>query len=99
MRLDLADLFSLQQGQPRHPVRFAAPEELLQFGQLGLLGRDDQFADTPVGDAPLIAIGCEQRRPLNTQPGLQRAGRVIDAWMDDPAVVTALVTGYRSLLF
>ena len=60
--------------------------DLLDAGDFGLLGRDDQLAEPRVRHAALGAIGVEALAPGDAGHGLEAAGRVVEAAMDDLAV-------------
>ena len=93
VRFDLAQLIGADPAQPRHAVGDAAALQLIEPRQLALLGRDDHLARPLSRDPSLVAIGVEPPRALNREPRLQRARRVIDAGVDHPAGVAALVGG------
>ncbi len=57
------------------------------------LGGDDDFAANTMGNTVLAAELHHGRSSGNAQPGLHRAGLVVHAGVNYPAVVTALVTG------
>ena len=59
------------------------------------LRRDDHLAVPPSLDPALVAVVVQRRRALDAEPRLQRAGRVVDAGVDDAARVAALVGGGR----
>ena len=82
--------------EPLQISHCVGPRPLLngfKAGELGRRGRDQQLAAATVGHTPLRAIGVKQRFTLHTQPGLQRASRVINARMDHLAVAR---TGARA---
>ncbi len=60
--------------------------DLLDAGDFGLLGRDDQLAEPRVRDAALGAIGVEALAAGDAGRGLEAAFRVIEPAVDDLAV-------------
>ena len=84
--LERTGLFAADQAQVVHPVDQALGHDPVQIGHLGLARRHDQLAAALVADAALGAVGIELVAPLNAQPRLQRALRVIQAGMDHFAV-------------
>src|SRR5205814_186838 len=73
--------------------------EALQAWQLLLFDGHDQLAALLVGNALLFAVRIRLQAALGTQPRLERAGRVVDASVDHPRVVTGLVLTGGRLLF
>jgi hypothetical protein len=65
--------------------------ELLQARELDVVGRDDQLSATLARDLALLAIRIQLARAFDTQTGLQRAGLVVDAGVNNPRVVARLV--------
>src|SRR5438105_4227499 len=65
----------------------------IQSRQLLLGGGDDDLAAAVGGDAALGAEGVDLAVALHAQARLERAGRVVDARVDHPAVMAALVLG------
>ena len=51
------------------------------------IGRDDELAAAVVRNVILFAECVEAIRPFDAQLGLHRAGRIVDACMDDAAIV------------
>jgi hypothetical protein len=93
VRLDLPDLFTAEAPQPVQPVGEATALELIEPRQLLLLGGHDQLAAALVGDALLVAEPVDLAGALHAEARLERAGLVVEAGVDDPAVVPALVSG------
>src|SRR3954471_24642928 len=93
MRLDLAESLRPDPLKAGDAVRLSAPLEFVEPTQLRLPGRDD---DLPVSlriDSVGGAVVVEPRGPLDAEPRLQRPGGVVDAGVDHPAGVAALVGG------
>jgi hypothetical protein len=91
VRLDLRDLAGGNPPQALHPVGGAAALELVELRPLGLRHRDDQLAVAAGGQAARLAVVVELARALGAQAGLERAGRVIDAGVQDAGVVPGLM--------
>src|SRR2546425_4897640 len=72
--------------------------ERLQAWQLVLAGGDDALAAAVDADAVGSAELHHQPRALDAEPRLGGAGLVVDAGVDDAAVVAGLVRGQRRLL-
>src|SRR5207245_4060762 len=90
VRLDLAELVRVQPAQARYAVGGSPALELLQPQKLAGVGGDDQLAATLGRDAALVAVVVQLPGALHAQPRLQRAGRVVDALVDDAGVVPGL---------
>ena len=91
VRLDLAEALRADQFQTRHAVRDAALVEILEARQFVLLGRDDHLADHVVGDAVLLAEVDQLLLAGHAEARFQRAGRVVDAGVQDAAVMAGLM--------
>ena len=73
--------------------------ELFEPAKLGLVAGDDHLAAPLVRDAPFVAVARQRRAAGYAGFRLERAGRVVDAGVDDPAIVAGLVpTELRLLL-
>ena len=99
VRLDLADLLWSDPFHAFDAVGDAGVVDLLQARQFVLVGGHDEFAAYIVLNAMLLGEGDEFAASGNTILGLEAAGLVVDAAVDDPAVVAGLVIGERFLLF
>ena len=95
--LDLADLGRPDAAQPRHAVLGRAPLELVEARQVGVAHRHDELPARlrldPIRGAVLV-------QPVGARPAqlrLQRARLVVDALVDDAAVVRGLVRAQRRL--
>ena len=88
-RLPPADETAVHDVQITGAVGSAAPRERLEIGNLRGSAAGDQL---PAARVPHVVPGAEPEQlvaPLHAQPGLERAGRVVDAGVDYPAVVGA----------
>ena len=83
---------------PATPLARAAALELVEAGQLGLVERDDQLAAALGGDRVALAERVQLARAADAQLRLQRAGRVVDAGVDDAGVAAGLVAADLVLL-
>ncbi len=79
--------------QPRDVVRAGAALELVQPRELGVVDGHDELAAALVAHAVLVAELVQLAGAGDAQLGLQRAGRVVDAGVDDAGVVAGLVGG------
>lgn len=79
-------------------VLSAALDEGVQPGQLRALGGDDQLAGDVVRNAVLRTELDHFGRPLEREPRLEGAGRVVDPAVDHTAVAPRLVAGGAGLL-
>ena len=82
----------------RHPVGPGPLGQRGQGDQLAGVGGHDQLPATVVGHPVLGAEGQHGLGAPDRQFGLGRAGPVVDARVDDAAVVARLVGGHRRLL-
>src|SRR5207302_5118164 len=91
--LELPQLLPPELPDAREPIRSAAPLQLRQRRELCWTCGDDELAIAPVRDA-FVGAEPEQRVPsLTAHPRLEAVGRVIQAGMNDAAVMAALVAG------
>ena len=91
VRLDLGDLLGPDAAQPGDAVGRAAALELFEGAQFRVVRGDDQLAGAPRLDAPLGAVAVEQLGAFHAELRLQRARRVVDARVDDPARAPGLL--------
>jgi hypothetical protein len=91
VRLDLAHAAGVDQAEPRHAVGRAPLVEGVQPRHLLLRGGDDDLAAAVVLDRVRLAEVHHQAHALHAQAGLEGAGLVVDAGVDDAAVVAGLV--------
>ncbi len=80
------------------PFCDSALVQVLEQWELAFLGRDDQLADVAILDALAVAVLPQRAPAFDAELGLERAGLVVDARMDDAAVVAGLMRG-KQLLF
>ena len=80
-------------------VGMAAALQLLQAGKFALMGGDNHLAADLMRNAVLAAEGDHGGGAGDAQLRLQRAGAVIEAGVDNAAVVAALVGGEAGFLF
>jgi hypothetical protein len=88
-RLERADLCAAEPEEVVDAVRLRLCLERRKLGDLALVGGDDQLAAAPVLHAVLAAEAVKHHLALDAEPGLGKAGRVIDASVDDFAVARA----------
>ena len=88
-RLELARFGAAQPAQAFDAVAERAPLDRAQRLDLRRRRRDDELAAAPMADAARLAIGIEQAPAGDAEPRLQRAGRVVEAGVDDLAVARA----------
>src|SRR5207237_10366911 len=98
VRFMLADALGAEHLEVRDAICAAAAKEFCETGQFGRLGGDDELARPTVRDPVLVTERRQPPRALDAQTRLERAWRVIDARMDDAAVVTSLMGGNNALL-
>src|SRR4051812_7194672 len=91
MWLDARELLGAQALQPRHSVRSPSTFKVIEPGQLGRGGGDDDLAATLVRDPTLLAELVQLARAINTQLRLERARCIVDAGVHHAGVVPRLV--------
>ena len=91
VRLDLAQLVALDPTQARHAVRRRPPLELAQAVELRRVERDDELPALAQRQPTLGAVGAQELAAAPAETRLERSRRVVDACVDDAAVVTGLV--------
>ena len=89
VRLARADRGGVQQHQSLDAVGDAARAERLERGDLPTVVRHDEFAAAGMRHVVSRAEVVEQPGPLHAVPRLERTFRIIDAGVDDLAVVRA----------
>ena len=93
VRLDLAQALGTDHLEAGRRIGGAAPMQLLQARQLVGSGGDHHLAADLVGDAVHLGERHHFARPLHRVARLQGPGLVVDAGVDDAAVVTGLMRG------
>ena len=96
--LELAEALAPDQLDTRHAVRERPAVQLVEPRELVVGGRDDHLAAAQDGNSPLLAVGEQACRPVDAEPRLERARRVVDAAVHDPTRATGLVAAHRRLL-
>ena len=96
--LELAQPLGADQLGVGNAVRERPPLELLEARELGDARRDDDLPATEDGNPALVAVREQPFRALHAEPRLERAGRVVDAAVDDTRRMAGLVTRDRGLL-
>ena len=71
VRLELADPVRVHAPEAGHRVGDAPPLELVEGGQLGAVGCNDQLAAALVGDPVALAALVQEPGALHAQPGLE----------------------------
>ena len=99
MRLDFSQLLRSDQAQAGEAVGFSALAQFLQPRQFVSVGSDDDFAAHFVGNSVLAAELDHGRRSGHAKPGLHGSRLVVDAGVNDAAVVAALVAGDAVFFF
>ena len=89
VRLALAHEPRVDQRQVLDAVGSTSPFQLLQLADLLFISRDNQLAALPMRHVVGAAEFVQQVAPLDRQPSLQRAGRIVDPGVNDAAVVGA----------
>jgi hypothetical protein len=98
VRLERAQLGPVDPAQTRNSVGAGAALQLPQTIKLPFVDRDDQLPALLEREISLSAIGAQKFEPASTELGLERPGRVVDAGVNDAAVVTSLMQGDVALL-
>jgi len=88
---------ALEPGEVRHAIAHSGVEIPLQRLALVIGRRDDQLAAAPVPDAAVFAITIEPLAAPHAQHGLQAAGRVVKAGVDDFGIAAARVRPVHGL--
>jgi hypothetical protein len=96
--LDLLQVSLVDELDTRDAVRLRPPMKLVESIELRLCRRNDELAAALVRDALLVAVPVQLGAALDAEASLQRARRVVDPGVDDPAVATGLVRGDPRLL-
>jgi hypothetical protein len=98
VRLPLADPFRTHFLESNDAVGAPALEKHVEGAKVSLRDRHDQLSVDPVTDVVCVAEAQEAVSSLEAKAGLERARLVVDARMDDTAVVTGLMARDRRFL-
>ncbi len=88
---DFAELRGIEPLEAFEAVLLAARFQFAEAGNFGLIGGDDDFSTDFVGNPVFAAEIRHQTDSAHGEAGLQRAGLVVEAAVEDTAVVRALV--------
>lgn len=97
-RLDLAQPVGVDEARAGHAVGHGAGVQVVEPGRLHLVEDDDHLAALVVGDVVPLHEVLQQTHPAPAQRRLEAARLVVEAGVDDPAVVPGLVGGEVLLL-
>jgi hypothetical protein len=97
--LDLAELGGVEPLEAFEAVLLAADFEVTQALDFGFGGGDDDFSANLMGDGVLAAEVGHEPDSAHGEAGFQRAGFVVEAAVEDAAVVRALVAAGAILFF
>ena len=95
--LDRAHLVGPDAREAGNAVGARPALEVVEALQVGGPGRDHELAAALRGDPALVAVRVQRRRAFHAQPRLQRARLVVEAGVDDAAVVRRLMGAERPL--
>ena len=98
MRLDLEDAFAADVLEARHAVRQRPLAQGGESWQLAVIERDHELAAVIERDVVRLGEGFDIGLALAAESCLERARRVVQAGMEDAAVVAGLVGRELSLL-
>jgi xanthine dehydrogenase YagT iron-sulfur-binding subunit len=98
VRFMLAELLRTDSANAIEPIGAAAPFELVESQDFARVDRHDDLAATLEGNAVLGAELLEETAPASAHHGLLRTGFVIEACVNDAAVVSGLVRCESRLL-
>ena len=94
VRFDLAQLLGPNSAHANQSIGFPAPAQFFQTRAFIGVSSDDDLAADLVGYPVLTAELDHRGRTRNAKTGFQGTGLVIDAGVNDSAVVATLVLGY-----
>ena len=97
--LDFEHFFALEEAEAGEAVGGAAFVEAVEAFEFGFVGGDDEFAADFVGDGVGLAEGDHFADAGDGEPGLEGAGLVVEAGVEDAAVVAGLVLAGAALFF
>jgi hypothetical protein len=98
MRLDLSEALGAHRDDSVDGVGLPSPLKFRECRQLVILSGDDELAANPQRNPVRAAEFAQQGASLDTEARLQRPGRIVDAGVDDTAVMARLVSGHAVLL-
>src|SRR6185437_7188136 len=98
VRLDLADPLGPDDLEPGHPVRLGPRAQRVEPAELVVRHGDDELPAALERDRVTLAVRLELGLARTAQSGLERARRVVQAGVDDAAVVAGLVARRLGLL-
>jgi len=96
--LDLAQSGSIEHAQSWNAVGDTAPIEFFEAGEFGFFGGDDDLAADLVRNRVLTAESDHGLCARYGEASLHGAGLVIEAGVDDAAVMAGLMCGHRGFL-
>ena len=99
MRLDFAELFPTHHGHTRNAVGNAALVKALQPSDLVLRGGKHQLAAFFVWNTLLLAEALHGSGTCDAIASFHRSGTVVEAGMNDAAVMTSLMAGKLAFFF
>jgi hypothetical protein len=99
VRLDFAKLFLVEPFQTLETVCAAAAEKVTGAIGFEVIGGDDDFAALVVRDVMLAAEGQHLAEAGEGETRFERAGSVMQAGVEDAAIVRRLVLADVSLFF
>ncbi len=99
MGFDFAELRGIEPLEAFEAVLGSTGFEFAKATDFGFVCGDDDFSADFMGDSMLAAEVGHESNPTNSEPRLQRAGLVVEAAVEDTAVVRALVATGAVLFF
>src|SRR5436309_975307 len=99
VRLNFAKFFGGEEREARHAVGGSAPVQFFEHRYLGNITGHNDLATLMVAHRVFVAEASEQLTPTRASARLGRAGFVVNAGVNDAAVVTGLVVGKVAFFF
>ena len=99
MGFDFANLFGGEEKEAVETVLLATGVEVVEAGEFGGVGGDDEFAADFVTDRVFLAEGEHLPDAVDGEAGFGGAGLVVEAGMEDSGVVAGLVATDGGFLF
>ena len=96
---DFSELGGIEPLNAFEAVLLAARFQFAEAGDFGFVGGDDDLPADFMGDSMLAAEFGHEPNPVHGESGLQRTGLVIEAAVEDAAVVRALVAAGSVFFF